>query len=297
MTTKPVGLLSPGDMGHSVGRVLIENGMPVVTCLKGRSERTRKLAEVTGIKDLGTYEKLVRETDIILSILVPAEAESAAGKVAEALSIIDSQIVYVDCNAVSPKTVQGIGKIIEDAGSQFVDAGIIGPPPRDPGVTRFYASGSEASRFAALNAYGLDIRVIGQNIGQASGLKMTYAALTKGSFAIAIELLVAAWRMGLYEPLKEEFLMSQAQRYTHLENSLPKIPPKSRRWIGEMEEIAKTFRDLDMTPKIYQGAADIYRFMGKSSLADETPETLDENRSLEEVIRILAENTEGVSKE
>ena len=297
MTTKPVGLLSPGDMGHSVGRVLIENGMPVVTCLKGRSERTRKLAEVTGIKDLGTYEKLVRETDIILSILVPAEAETAAGKVAKALSTIDSKIVYVDCNAVSPKTVQAIGKIIEDAGSQFVDAGIIGPPPREPGVTRFYASGTEASRFAALNAYGLDIRVIGQNIGQASGLKMTYAALTKGSFAIATELLVAAWRMGLYEPLKEEFLMSQAQRYTHLENSLPKIPSKSRRWIGEMEEIAKTFRDLDLTPKIYQGAADIYRFMGKSSLADETPETLDENRSLEEVIRILAENTEGVSKE
>jgi len=125
---------------------------------------------------------------------------------------------------------------------------------------------------------------------------MTYAALTKGSFAIATELLVAAWRMGLYAPLKEEFLMSQAQRYTHLENSLPKIPPKSRRWVGEMEEIAKTFQDLDMTPKIYQGAADIYRFMGKSSLADETPETLDEGRSLEEVIRILAENTEGVSK-
>ena len=297
MTIKPVGLLSPGDMGHSVGRVLIENGMPVVTCLKGRSDRTRQLAEVTGIKDLETYEKLVRETDIILSILVPAEAESAAGKVAKALSVTDSQLVYVDCKAVSPKTVQAMGKVIEDAGSQFVDAGIIGPPPRKPGVTRLYASGTAASRFAALNAYGLDIRVIGQNIGQASGLKMTYAALTKGSFAIATELLVAAWRMGLYAPLKEEFLMSQAQRYSHLENSLPKIPSKSRRWIGEMEEIAKTFRDLDMTPKIYQGAADIYRFMGKSSLADETPETIDENRSLEEVIRILAENTEDVSKE
>ena len=46
MDSKPVGLLSPGDMGHVVGRVLIENGMPVVTCLAGRSARTRKLAEI-----------------------------------------------------------------------------------------------------------------------------------------------------------------------------------------------------------------------------------------------------------
>ena len=60
---------------------------------------------------------------------------------------------------------------------------------------------------------------------------------------------------------------------------------------------AKTFQDLDMTPKIYQGAADIYRFMGKSSLADETPETLDDNRSLEEAIKILAEYAESTSRE
>ena len=297
MTVKSVGLLSPGDMGHSVARVLIENKMPVVTCLEGRSERTRKLAEDSGIKDSGTYENLVRETDIILSILVPSEAESAAGKVAGALSMSDAQIVYVDCNAVSPKTVQAIGKIIEDAGSRFVDAGIIGPPPRKPGVTRFYASGTDASQFAELSSFGLDIRVIGQNIGQASGLKMTYAALTKGTFAIATELLVAAWRMGLYGPLKDEFLISQAQRYHHLEGSLPIVPSKSRRWVGEMEEIAKTFQDLGMTPKIYQGAADIYRFMGTSPLADETPETLDENRPLEEMIRILAENSGDETKQ
>jgi len=297
MESKPVGLLSPGDMGHVVGRVLIENGMPVVTCLDGRSERTHKLAEMAGIKNLESYEQLVQETDIILSILVPAEAKSAARKVAKALSNTDAQTVYVDCNAISPSTVQSVGKIIEEAGSPFVDAGIIGPPPRKPGDTRFYASGPDASRFAALNNHGLDVRVIGDHIGQASGLKMTYAALTKGSFAIATELLVAAWRMGLYEALREEFLISQSQRYTHLENNLPKIPPKSRRWVGEMEEIAKTFQDLDMTPKIYQGAADIYRFMGKSSLADETPETLDENRSLEEAIKILAEYAESTSRE
>ena len=33
MTVPMVGILSPGDMGHAVGRVLVENGVKVVTCL------------------------------------------------------------------------------------------------------------------------------------------------------------------------------------------------------------------------------------------------------------------------
>ena len=38
-----VGLLSPGDMGHVVGQVLIGKDMPVFTCLEGRSQRTHQL--------------------------------------------------------------------------------------------------------------------------------------------------------------------------------------------------------------------------------------------------------------
>ena len=56
-------------------------------------------------------------------------------------------------------------------------------------MNRIYASGPEADKFAALAEYGLDIRVIGPEIGQASGLKMVYAALTKGTSALALELL------------------------------------------------------------------------------------------------------------
>ena len=31
-----------------------------------------------------------------------------------------------------------------------------------------------------------------------------------------------------------------------------------------MEEISKTFQDLGMTPKLYKGAADVYRFATKN---------------------------------
>ena len=39
-TIKKVGIVSPGDMGHVVGQVLIANGLEVAACLDKRSQRT-----------------------------------------------------------------------------------------------------------------------------------------------------------------------------------------------------------------------------------------------------------------
>ena len=42
MSDKTVGLLSPGAMGSVVGRVLIEHGVTVLTCLEDRGPATLK---------------------------------------------------------------------------------------------------------------------------------------------------------------------------------------------------------------------------------------------------------------
>ena len=118
---------------------------------------------------------------------------------------------------------------------------------------------------------------------------MTYAAMTKGFGSLATALLVAAWRMGLYEDLVAEFQMSQAARYRWIEEWLPTIPPKASRWVGEMEEIAKTLEEQGMTPLIHHGAAEMYRFIGQSPLAEETPETWDPNRTVKQMIQSLAD--------
>jgi hypothetical protein len=58
--------------------VLATHGLDVITCLAGRSERTRALAGKAGIRDVGALEKLASQAQIILSILVPAEAVNMA---------------------------------------------------------------------------------------------------------------------------------------------------------------------------------------------------------------------------
>lgn len=262
--------------------------MKVITCLEGRSERTCMLAEKAGIMDVPNYRQLVVDADVILSILVPAEAKNVAILVSLALMEAGEQVIYADCNAIAPTTVKEIGEVIVGAGSRFVDGGIIGGPPSPGSSTRLYVSGADAEEFEKLKQYGLDIRIAGKEIGQASGLKMVYAALTKGTSALSIELLVAAWKMGLFEALMREWEISQKGKYDSLSKSLQNVPSKSRRWIGEMEEIAKTFGDLGLTPKTYEGIADLYRFVGNNRISDETPETIDRNRTLEQLIQVLA---------
>jgi 3-hydroxyisobutyrate dehydrogenase-like beta-hydroxyacid dehydrogenase len=85
MSVKTIGILSPGDMGHVVGKVLQSHGLRMLTCLKGRSERTRMLAREAQIDDVPTYEDLVAETEMVLSILVPESALDTARLVAGAL--------------------------------------------------------------------------------------------------------------------------------------------------------------------------------------------------------------------
>lgn len=289
MAAFKIGLLSPGDMGHAVGEMLIQHGATVITCLEGRSERTRGLAQKAGIADVPTYGDLVRETDLIISILVPAEAEKTAALVAEAANGVD--FVYADCNAIAPATAKRIGEVIEKAGGKMIDAGIIGGPPRKPHTTRFYCSGPDTSLFEKLYDFGLDVRAVGNEIGQASGFKMCYAAGTKGVTALQTELLVAAQALGLYDALIDE--LSGSERLKGMENGIPGMPVKARRWIGEMEEIAKTFADLGLTSHMFDGAADMYRLVGETALADETPENRDVNRTLAQVIEILNQQREG----
>lgn len=290
MAIRTVGILTPGDMGHSVGNVLRHGGLRVITCLQGRSPRTAALAAEAGIEDVPDYETLVREADMILSILAPSAAIEIAGRVAAAVRATGADLTFVECNAIAPRTVRQLNATLTGAGARFVDAGIIGGPPRPgrSGGTRFYASGADASEFAELSQYGLEIRLLGDEVGQASGIKMCYAALTKGLTALATELLVAAKAMGLEEALRAEQTQGLEPIRLWAERSLTSMPPKAYRWVGEMEEIAATFEDLGLTPRILLGAADLYRFVGATPLGAETPESRTRGQTWQDTVAELA---------
>ena len=237
-----------------------------------------------------TLDNLVREADLVLSILVPSEARGVADAVAAAIRRTGASVTYADCNAISPATVRMIGETIMAAGGRFVDVGIVGGPPQVGSAdTRYYASGTDADRFAALTDHGLNVRVIGPEIGQASGLKMCYAALTKGVTALGTELLLAAQLLGLGDALQAEQRDSTPELLASLLRSIPTMPPKAYRWVGEMEEIAATFAEVGLTPRMFEGAAEMYRLVAATPIGKETPENRDRSRDAAGVIAALRE--------
>ncbi len=283
-----IAILSPGDMGHAVGQLLREHELRVVTCLAGRSARTRALSEKAGIVDLPSLEEMVSQSDVVLSITVSEAVPDVCRMVADAMLATGAKPLFGECNAVAPQLTRRMEPIITAAGGRFVDASIIGGPPRNGSSPRFYASGPHAAEFEGLREFGLDVRNIGPEIGKASGIKMCYAAMTKGSSALYTQLLVAAEAMGLLEPLKAEFQSGQAPVFQRMERSLSGVPARSRRWVSEMQEIAATFQHLGLTPFLFQGVADMYRYIGDTPLGEETPEAKDTGRNLDETIRQLA---------
>jgi 3-hydroxyisobutyrate dehydrogenase-like beta-hydroxyacid dehydrogenase len=255
--TPVVTVIAPGMMGAAVGKRLADNGLRVLTSLKGRSQDTLTRAEEAGIVGAGDEE--IAASDFILSILPPGDALSLADRFAPALKASNSKPIYVDCNAINPTTVDRVAAAIAPTACPFVDAGIIGSPPK-PGDAgpRFYASGPAALRFATLRDYGLDIRLLEGALSAASALKMSYAGITKGTQALGAAMMLAATRAGSADALFAELSSSQKEMLAWFKRGLATMPPKAYRWVAEMHEIAGFVGEDPTAREIYEGAAHFY---------------------------------------
>jgi L-threonate 2-dehydrogenase len=269
MMSRAVAVIAPGMMGAAVGRRLADYGVKVLTSLAGRSGSTATRANEAGL--LAASDSEIASTDFFLSIVPPGEALSLAERFAPALKASNTKPVYVDCNAINPKTLGRVAAVIEPTGCAFVDCGIIGPPPpraaasrgTDREVTltgpRFYASGPAASQFLSFRQYGLDVRILDGPTHAASALKMSYAGITKGTQAIGAAMMLAATRAGSADALYEELAYSQKTLLQQFQKQLPMMPAKAYRWVAEMEEIAAFVGDGFAASELYEGAAHFYK--------------------------------------
>jgi 3-hydroxyisobutyrate dehydrogenase-like beta-hydroxyacid dehydrogenase len=252
-----VAVIAPGMMGAAVGARLVERGLKVLTSLDGRSSETAKRANASGMAAASDEE--IAAADFILSIIPPGDAVALAQRFVPALSASNAKPIYVDCNAIAPPTTERVAATIAPTGCPFVDAGIIGPPPKPKEAgPRFYASGKEAPRFATLKQYGLDIRLLEGPLTAASALKMSYAGITKGTQALGAAMMLAATRGGSADPLLAELKVSQPHLLPWLYRSLSVMPPKAYRWVAEMHEIANFVGEDPAANELYTGAAHFY---------------------------------------
>jgi putative dehydrogenase len=275
-----VAIVAPGNMGAAIGRRLADNGARVLTSLAGRSAASGKRAHAAGMQAVGDAELV--QTDLLLSIVPPGDAIAFAERIAPLLATAASKPVFVDCNAVSPKTVARIAEIVAAAGAAFVDAGIIGAPPQ-PGTKGpvLYVSGEAASHALVLGAYGLDVREVEGGIGAACALKMSYAGITKGLTALGAAMMLGASRAGVAEALHAELAASQPAMLPWFTRQIPGMYQKAYRWVAEMQEIGDFLHADPAAADMFKGAARLYeRLAGDGSGA--TQETAELSRFLDQ---------------
>ena len=278
-----VAVMAQGTMGAGVGKRLSERGATVRTLLSGRSEASAGRAKAAGMQPAADERELLQGADYFLSILPPDQAEALASRLAPALQSLGKKPVYVDCNAVSPQTAARIAGIVEPTGAAFVDGGIIGGPPREGYSPAIYASGPQAERTKGIADYGIDWRIIAGPVGAASGLKMSYAGITKGTTAIAAAMLLGAARFGCAEALIAELSSSQPEMLKRMQRGIPGMYDKAYRWVGEMQEISDFLDANAPSSEMYRGIARLYEFLAAAEAEDRKA---DENaiRTLDRVL-------------
>ena len=251
-----IGVLHPGEMGSGVAASAKAAGARVLWVSEGRGAATRKRAEAGGLEDVGTIARLAREARVILSVCPPASAMDVAKEVASHRFTG----IYVDGNAVAPATTRKVGDIVTAAGATYIDGGIVGPPPRKPGVTRLYVSGQGAHDVAAmLNGGLLQVIAIDGPIGAASAVKMAYAGWNKTQQALLMAVRAYAMREGVEEALLQEWAISQPELPQRSEKAAAGTAAKAWRFVGEMEELAAAFAAAGVPGQFHDAGAEVYR--------------------------------------
>ncbi|MCP4597221.1 NAD(P)-binding domain-containing protein [Neptuniibacter sp.] len=197
-----IGILHPGEMGISVAVSAKLAGNEVYWCEDNRSDATRHRAEKYGITALSDIGELCQRCSIIIAVCPPQFAVETAYKVAEE----GFTGIYLDANAIAPETALIIEELFSKTDINFVDGGIVGPPAWKKDRTKLYLSGPAADLLAnILHGGNLSVKVIGEQIGQASAFKMCHSGHSKAFTALMLSVMSAAEAYGVYDQLLEHW--------------------------------------------------------------------------------------------
>jgi 3-hydroxyisobutyrate dehydrogenase-like beta-hydroxyacid dehydrogenase len=209
----------------------------------------------------------------------------------ENTGIRTTPLYYLDLNAVSPRSAREIADLFQDPSLVIpIDGGIIGGAPKlktdttatttmsrnadsasdwyrpsipQSGPHRLTDSPKSGQHLAEL----LKVRHISDEIGQASGLKMCFAATTKGFMALVIQSFTTASQLGVLDELKKEMGQLTPAALQNAERGIPGVPPKAYRWVREMEEIAATFSEEGGFDKdVFTGISKVYKTMADDTV-------------------------------
>ena len=291
MTKPTIAIISAGVMGAGVAAAYTHAGYKVTTMLTGRSQETITRAQQAQMQARPDLKNLLSDCDVFLSIVPPALATELATQVAAEAKAANRTFSFVECNAISPDHSNSIGTLFGNNKIKFVDAGIIGGPPRvnvnNPYLPSLYVSGANCTLLNQTDGAAFRIKQLGNEHGRASGIKMSYAAITKGLNSLLAGAFLTAENLGLLDELMAELKSSQNELFTRATDNIQCLPADAGRWAPEMREIAQTFESVGVPNGFHLAAAEMMQILNASPFGKETRKTRDTSRTAKQTIQGL----------
>lgn len=209
----------------------------------------RQRADALGIVGAESAVRALAGVPLVLS-LVTADAALAAAR--DYAPFLAPGTIWADCNSVAPETKREAAAAIESAGARYVDVAVLAPVnPARMAVPLLLAGTAAGEAETLLRGLGFsNIRIVGNEVGRASAIKMIRSVMVKGIEALTAEMMLAAEAAGVTQEVLASLDASEKREGWHRRATynLERMATHGNRRAAEMEESCKTLSGLGVEP-------------------------------------------------
>lgn len=214
----------------------------------------RAAAVALGLAAAPAPEGALAEAPLVLSLVTADQAVAAARAYAPLLA---PGALWCDMNSVAPGSKREAARIVEAGGGRYVDVAVLAPVnPARLAVPLLLAGPHAGHALALLGEAGFaNARVVGDEIGRASAIKMIRSVMVKGVEALTAEMMLAATAAGVADEVLASLDASEKSQPWHQRAAynIERMVTHGQRRAAEMAESAATLSELGVEPIMTTG--------------------------------------------
>jgi 3-hydroxyisobutyrate dehydrogenase-like beta-hydroxyacid dehydrogenase len=195
----------------------------------------------------------------LLSLVTADQALPAAREYAP---LLPEGALWCDMNSVAPDSKREAASAIESAGGRYVDVAVMAPVDKGMAVPLLVSGPHAIAAQPLLEALGFsNVRVVGEEVGRASAIKMIRSVMVKGLEALSSECAAAAEAAGVFDEVMASLDASEkaAPWAEKVAYNRERMARHGFRRAAEMEESAKTLQGLGVEPVMTRGTIRLQR--------------------------------------
>ncbi|MEP5938252.1 MAG: DUF1932 domain-containing protein [Erythrobacter sp.] len=240
--------------GEAASAFACEAGWSNHACAFDTNPVRRDAMAQASVNSSNSAQEVLQSANTVLSLVTADQALKAAQTYA---TLVEKGALWIDMNSISPATKREAAMVIEKHGARYVDAAILAPVhPAKREVPILLAGAAAEEAKAELEMLGFsNTRIVGNDIGRASAIKMIRSVMVKGLEALTDEMMAAADAAGVVDEVLASLDVSDKSENWRVKAAynLERMTTHGERRAAEMEEVAKTLRVLGVEPVMTEG--------------------------------------------